>query len=142
MIQIIPSFFLIPYFLFGLRRLTLYSFIQSWIQCLLKFSWSCSETGLGCCFSHSSYTCWHFDRNILMGKRPFDTPRTLINHLNIVSLTWGALHFFPPPLSRNLFLEGSSSTNSSFKYFSWYLFANFKVLLRLLSSCFTSAKSL
>ena len=109
---------------------------------LLNFSWSCLGTGSSCCFSHSSYNCWHFDRNNVMGRRPFSTPRALINHSNIVSLTSGALHFLPSPLSRNLFLEGSSSTNSSFKYFSWPLFAKFKVLLRLLSSCFTSAKSL
>ena len=115
---------MITYFLFGSRWLTLYSFFQSWIQCLLKFSWSCSGTGSGCCFNHSLYTCWHFDQN--MGMRPFNAPPTLINHSN---------HFLPPPLSRNLFLEGSSSTNSSFKYFPWHLFANFKASLRLLLSC-------
>ena len=124
---------MITYFLFGLRWLTLYSFFQSCIQFLLKFSWSCSGTGSGCCFSHSLYTCWHFDQN--MGKRPFNAPPTLINHSNIGCLTSGTLHFLPPPLSRNLFLEGSSSTNSSFKYFPWHLFANFKASLRLLLSC-------
>ena len=51
-IRIIQSYFLIVYFIFGLQRLTLYSFIQSWIQCLINFSWSCSTTGSGCCFSH------------------------------------------------------------------------------------------
>ena len=138
MIQIIWSSLLIAYFLFGLWMLTMYSFIQSWIQCLLNFSWSCSGTGSGCCFSHSSYSCWHFDRNILSGKCLFNTARTLINHSNIASLTSGALHFLLP----HYFLEGSSTTNSSFKYFSWHLFENFKAFLRLLSSCLTSAKSL
>ena len=142
MIWIIRSSFLNVYFLFGLRRLTLYSFIQYWIQSLLNYSWSCSGTGSGCCFGHSLYTCWHFHWNMFMGKRPFNYPRTLINHSNIASLNSGALHFLPPPLSGNVFLEGSSSTNSSFKYYSWHFFANFKALLRLLSSCYTSAKSL
>ena len=140
MIQIIRSSFLISYFLFGLWRLTLYSFIQSWIQCLLIFSWSFSGTGSGCCFSHSSYTCWHFDQKTLMGKRPFNTSRKLINHWSIAFLTSGALYFIPPPLSRDIFLEGFASTNSLFKNFSWHLFANFKTLLRL--SCLISAKSI
>ena len=82
---------------------------------MLNFSWSCSGTGSSCCFSHSLYTCWHFDQNILTSMSPFNTPRASINYLNIASLTSAALDFLPPPFSRNLFLDGSSST------ISWFL---------------------